>query len=162
MVKRLLAITFIYICTTVGWFILAGTVLIRTETLDTKLRGEVSQLWGTEQIQNAPAVYLKSTGKQKDGEKSRHDEYIPLDSSDINVDIGLEHRKKGLQWYSTYRVDFSGKYRIKNDSIEPREMFVSFTLPAKGAVYDNFRFLVRNKQIENIGLQSGRITQMIS
>ena len=162
MVKRLLAITFIYICTTVGWFILAGTVLIRTETFDTKLRGEVSKLWGAEQIQNAPAVYLKSTGKHKDGEEFRHDEYIPLEASDINVDIDLEHRKKGLQWYSTYRVDFSGKYRIKNDSIEPREMLVSFTLPAKGAVYDNFRFLVGNKQIENIGLQSGRITQMIS
>ena len=30
------------------------------------------------------------------------------------VDLGLEHRRKGLLWYSTYDVDFDAVYAFKN------------------------------------------------
>ena len=64
------------------------------------------------------------------------------DASDIKVDLKLNHRKKGLLWYSTYKVSFSGKYRIANNSAQPREMFLDFRFPSVGTVYDNFHFVV--------------------
>jgi len=33
---------------------------------------------------------------------------LPLESSHLNVDLNLEHRQKGLLWYSTYKVGFDG------------------------------------------------------
>ena len=46
MARRLIAISFIYVCTVVGWMVLAGTMWNRTETQDEKLQDSVRQLWG--------------------------------------------------------------------------------------------------------------------
>ena len=162
MSKHILAITFIYVCTALGWIILAGTTIVRTKTQDEKLRDAVSQLWGTKQTQQAPSVYYKSARTDdKRGKGQTTSKYLALDTSDIEVDLKLDHRKKGLLWYSTYRVVFSGKYRIINNSDEPREMFLNFKFPAAGAVYDNFHFVVGGQEIQDIELQSGNITKAI-
>jgi inner membrane protein involved in colicin E2 resistance len=155
MSKRILAITFIYVCSAIGWIILAGTIKIRTEFQDRKLRDAVAQLWGTEQIQPAPLVYYES------GDTSRKEtkQHLPLDASDITVDLKIEHRKKGLLWYSTYRATFTGKYRVVNNSKTPREIFLDFKFPTKGAVYDNFRFAVGGEEVKDIEIQSGNITK---
>ena len=52
---------------------------------------------------------------------------LPLESSKINVDLDLQHRQKGLLWYSTYKVAFSGVYGFRNTS--DKEQTVDFTLP---------------------------------
>jgi inner membrane protein involved in colicin E2 resistance len=158
MTKRILAITFIYVCSAVAWMILAGAIKLRTDRQDTKLRKAVAQLWGSQQTQPAPSVYCKSTGTS--GNRSNQgSQYLPLEASDIKVDLKLEHRKKGLQWYSTYRVAFSGKYQVINNSNNPREIFLNFTFPTKGAVYDKFRFAVGGEEIRDIEVQSGNITK---
>src|SRR5262245_1382128 len=54
---RLFAIGFIYLCTTVAWFILGGTVVARTGEQDGELRGEVTRLWGGEHVQAAPDAW---------------------------------------------------------------------------------------------------------
>jgi hypothetical protein len=159
MMKRILAISFIYVCTAVGWIILAGATLVRTETQDEKLRDDVGQLWGTKQNQQAPSVYYYAAEPNVVKSKSQKTaEYLALDASNIEVDLKLDHRKKGLLWYSTYQVTFSSEYRIMNYSGEPREVFLDFRFPAKGAVYDNFRFAVGGREIHDIGLKSGNIT----
>jgi inner membrane protein involved in colicin E2 resistance len=68
--------------------------------------------------------------------------FLPLDSSVIDVKIDLEHRQKGLLWYSTYKVNFKGLYEFRNTS--DREQQVHFTLPfpTAQAIYDNLTFLV--------------------
>jgi len=158
--KRILVISFIYVCTALGWIILASTTLVRTRSQDTKLRDAVGQLWGTKQIQQAPIVYYNPAraGPTKTPETI---ERLALDASNIEVDLKLDHRKKGLLWYSTYHVEFSGKYQIKNNSDKPREMFLDFRFPAKGAVYDNFSFAVAGEEIQDIELKSGNITRAI-
>lgn len=158
--KRILAISFIYVCTSLGWIILSGTMMLRIEAQDDKLRNTVGQLWGTKQIQQAPLVYYNPAraGRTKAQETM---ECLALDASNIEVDLKLDHRKKGLLWYSTYRVEFSGKYQIKNNSDEPREIFLDFRLPAKEAVYDNFHFVVAGREIQDIELKSGNITRAI-
>ena len=158
MSKRIFAITFIYVCSAVAWIILAGAIRVRTEFQDRKLRNGVAQLWGAKQTQSAPSVYFKSTSTGGNiGNQGTQN--LPLEASDIKVDLKLEHRKKGLLWYSTYRVAFSGKYQVANNSSNPREIFLNFKFPTKGAVYDNFRFTVGGEEIRDIELQSGHITK---
>lgn len=158
MSKRILAITFIYVCSAVGWIILAGTMKLRTDRQDRKLRDAVAQLWGAKQTQPAPSVYCKSDGTSGNSSKETM-QYLPLDASDITVDLKLEHRKKGLLWYSTYRVAFSGKYQVINNSDSPREIFLNFKFPTKGAVYDKFRFAVGGEEVQDIELKSGIIAE---
>ncbi|MHC4397708.1 MAG: inner membrane CreD family protein [Planctomycetota bacterium] len=158
MSKRILAITFIYVCSCVAWIILAGAMKLRTDRQDKKLRDAVAQLWGSKQTQAAPSVYFDSTGTS--GNRSnRGVQYLPLEASDIKVDLKLEHRKKGLLWYSTYRVAFSGKYQVINNSDNPREIFLNFKFPTKGAVYDKFQFAVGGEEIQDIELQLGQVTK---
>lgn len=160
--KRILVISFIYVCTALGWIILAGTTIVRTRTQDVKLRDAVGQLWGTKQIQQAPLVYYNPARRgQTKGKSQETMERLALDASNIKVDLKLDHRKKGLLWYSTYHVVFSGEYRIINNSDQPREMLLDFKFPVKGAVYDNFRFVVAGREIQDIELKSGNITKAI-
>ena len=46
MIRRLLAIAFIYACTAIAWWILAGVTSSRTHHADQGLRHRVEQLWG--------------------------------------------------------------------------------------------------------------------
>ena len=159
MIKRIFALGFIYVCTVFGWIILAGTMMVRTDHQDEKLRIAVGQLWGTKLTQQAPLIYCTSTEAEREGKSPKTIQNLALDASNIEVDLKLDYRKKGLLWYSTYQVEFSGKYRIINSFDEPKEIFLAFTLPSKEAVYDNFKFVVAGSEIQDIELKSGRITR---
>jgi hypothetical protein len=67
---------------------------------------------------------------------------LPLENSLINVDLNLEHRQKGLLWYSTYKVGFNGAYIFRNAS--SKDQLVTFTLnfPTNQAIYDDLIFTV--------------------
>jgi hypothetical protein len=39
---------------------------------------------------------------------------LPLEAAQFRWHWILEHRQKGLLWYSTYKVDFSGSYGFRN------------------------------------------------
>jgi inner membrane protein involved in colicin E2 resistance len=172
MSKKLAAIVFIFICTAFAWFILGATILQRTNTQNNSLRSAVGQLWGTVQVQKAPSVFYETISQTKtkrvesgktfsEIQTQTITNYVPLKSSQIDVSLFLQHRKKGLLWYPTYAVDFSAHYVLANDTPEPHDMFINFTFPAAGAVYDNFRFTVGGKELQNIETSSGSIKQLI-
>jgi len=48
--------------------------------------------------------------------------------------------KKGLLWFSTYKVAFDGTYTFKNPTGQDRIFTIRLPLPAKQAVYDNLQF----------------------
>jgi hypothetical protein len=48
----------------------------------------------------------------------------------------LEHRQKGLLWYSTYWVNLDATYRFRNPTAEPQTMMFRLLFPAEHAVYD--------------------------
>lgn len=165
MIKHIAAVIFIYICTTIAWFILGGTVLSRTYSSDSSNKEKVEQLWGSAQTQICPEFHyhIEKTQKvQKTVDKKvvvedqtyteKHD--IPLDSSAINVDLKLSQRKKGLLWYATYKVGFSGKYKITNPTDKEQTVHVEFLLPAKDAIYDNLRIELGNDTVKNIEAES--------
>jgi hypothetical protein len=66
-------------------------------------------------------------------------------SSRIDVALALDLRRKGLLWYNTYGVDFSGTYRIPNQG---RSMQLALTLPADGATYDGVAVFVDGRQVD--------------
>src|SRR5690606_18669962 len=74
---------------------------------------------------------------------------LPLEHSRVNADLTLEHRRKGLVWYSTYGVDFRGAYRFENTSSEPQEVTIQFELPDGQALYDGFIARVNGEEVEN-------------
>ncbi|OQA02520.1 MAG: inner membrane protein [Planctomycetes bacterium ADurb.Bin401] len=155
MTKRIAAITFIFICTSIGWAILSITVLARTETQDSRLRESVSKLWGSNHFQTAPGLSANHPVTSKTVER------LPLEASDINVSLSLEHRKKGLLWYSTYKVNFSGKYLIANKSDKPATFYFDFALPAASAVYDNFKFFIAGTELKEIAFNGNRLIKDI-
>jgi hypothetical protein len=67
---------------------------------------------------------------------------LPLESSRINAVLHLDHRQKGLLWYSTYAVDFSGVYRFTNTSSHDEAVSFQMKFPAAQAVYDDLTVLV--------------------
>jgi inner membrane protein involved in colicin E2 resistance len=161
MIKQLLAIFFIYICTAAAWGILGATVMNRTYSSDSSNGERVSQLWGTAQNQTAPTFFYetKRQVKQnsiKDGktvtevvtETEKH--FVPIDDSNVKAKLNLEHRQKGLLWYSTYKVNFGGEYSIANPAAENQRITMEFPLPAQQAIYDNFRLSVGGHVVDNI------------
>lgn len=151
MLKRMVAIMFIYMCTCIAWAILGSSVEYRTTRQHDKLRDSVGQLWGTIQRQTAPVSYyediLWKTKKIN----------VPINRSRIDVGISLSHRKKGLLWYSTYKIKFKGEYYLFNETTQLRELFFKFPFPSKGAVYDNVIFMVGDKEIEGYEINNGSI-----
>jgi inner membrane protein involved in colicin E2 resistance len=169
MTRRIVAIIFIFGCTAVGWMILGDVTTTRTWEQDQKLGSEVGQLWGTVQQQRAPLVRYATYENQevtryvgetayKEVQKVPIWHTIALTSSDVDVDFKLSHRKKGLLWYSTYKVDFQAHYKIENKTDQRRELHFDFSLPAQGAVYDDFKFAVDQKEVEDVKMTSGTVT----
>jgi Inner membrane protein CreD len=125
---------------------------VRTNQQDAKLKSEVGKLWGTVHRQCAPEVYFMYQGIRQP---------FPLSRSKINVDLKLDHRRRGLLWYSTFAVNFDGRYTIQNPFDEPTEIFIEFSLPAQGAVYDSFRFVLNGRELQNIQIATNTLTQRL-
>ena len=153
MTKRIIAITFIFICTSIAWVILGGTIFSRTYDSGTSSSNRVASTWGTEQNQAPPSASFSTLVPRKEETvengkkvvKTVQDLVIttlPLESSNIDVNLDLDHRQKGLLWYSTYKVAFSGVYTFVNTS--DKEQVVDFKLqfPTAQAIYDNLTFVV--------------------
>jgi inner membrane protein involved in colicin E2 resistance len=159
-VLRTVAIIFIFFCSVVAWVILGGTLVHRTDKAKEFGADAVGQLWGTEQRQRAPGFYYKvarevevEAGEGAEPgrrEKKLVEETVFVDPASTAVDaaLKLKHRKKGLLWFSTYVVDFRATYRLRNDSPEPRTMFVEFSFPATSALYDDFTFRAKDEEVE--------------
>lgn len=157
MLKRIVAIAFIFVCAAAAWMVLGTTVFSRTYDSDQELSGEVASLWGTPQAQSPPTASAehavpKTTDTVENGKLKTLTqmvpvtESLPLESSRVDVSLGLEHRQKGLLWYSTYKVGFDGTYVFRNATQQER---VSFTLkfPAERAIYDDLVFTVNGQAL---------------
>ena len=151
---RLLAIGLIYLCTAVAWSTLGASVVSRTGEFDGRLSKEVAQLWGGRHNQVAPLTtvtrprQVTETVQDNDGTgrlvqrkitKTVEDHIpVPLRASRVTVGLALEHRQKGLLWYDTYTVDFSGRYRVQNPDDVPRPVTVELRFPSAEGIYDGF------------------------
>ncbi len=169
MIKRFVAIFLIFCMTSLAWLILGNTVDYRTNTQDSTLRSNVGELWGESQNQFALQAYYLTYENVIEQEKSAdstktvtktitHTNNLILDSSNINVDINLEPRKKGLLWYETYTAKFNADYRVVNTTQAAQEVFVDYQFPTQSGVYDSFILKVGQNEIQNIAMQNGITT----
>ncbi|MCA1602924.1 MAG: inner membrane CreD family protein, partial [Acidobacteria bacterium] len=171
MTKRIIAIAFIFICTSVAWVILGGTIFSRTYSLDAVAENRVASTWGSPQNQAPPiATFTRSfpkteeiTENGKKTVKTTKDNVttpLPLESSAIDVALELEHRQKGLLWYSTYNVAFSGVYGFRNSS--DKEETVDFVLkyPTAQAMYDDLTLAVDGAALPVTSRDNGSMGRM--
>lgn len=152
MVRRITAIAFVYLIAVAGWVFLAGTITYRTDNQNESLKREVNQLWGTPLEQRAPSAKLNVERKSAavTDLKAQHttastvtaiDEVdVPIVQNDIRTRFTLDPRQKGLLWYSTYKMNFAGRYVFENPENKRGEMVVSFAFPAANGQYDEFKF----------------------
>ncbi len=166
MIQRIVAIGFIFASMTAAWVILGATVKFRTHQQDTSLKNAIGQLWGSSQIQRAPVAHWTAGEIIQGGGRlaqqtvtKRH--AIPLQSSRVEVDLQLEHRRKGLLWYATYRVIFTGTFTVANETDQTREARFDFTLPDPDAVYDDFIVSIGGAQVSAPPIVSGHLVQPI-
>jgi inner membrane protein involved in colicin E2 resistance len=127
--------------------ILGSTISYRTGSSDEQLQGRVASTWGAVQEQSsARATYTKvetvpivtqENNKVVTREDKVERQYpLPTESTRVNVNLHLDHRQKGLLWYSTYAVDFGGEYKFRNDTSEAQAVNFFLPFPAKQAIYD--------------------------
>ncbi|HYP04959.1 MAG TPA: inner membrane CreD family protein [Bryobacteraceae bacterium] len=136
MLKRIAALSFIFLCTTAAWMILGANVFHRTYSSGASLHGRVASIWGGAQ-QQRPAYACTVKGGA-----------LPLERTRIQGTIDLEHRQKGLLWYNTYKVGFQGAYTFRNKTAEDQEIAFILPLPAQKAVYDGLRLDLDGKRME--------------
>ncbi len=180
MIKRIVALSFIVICTSVAWLYLAAAMNFRTNDKSETMTDAVGGLWGTPHGQAAPmarieweveqktemteqekAAYIAEKQEEENLKAKRqrrrprrvevpeeeffkvvkepHEREVSLKSSDVKVDLDLEHRQKGLLWFATYKVDFNADYGLENPVEYPAKVTMVFPFPSVSAVYDNLK-----------------------
>jgi hypothetical protein len=167
MTKRILAIAFIFAVTSAAWLALGATIFARTQSSDRHLTGRVGSTWGTSQSQQAPVAFTERVerrvvesldrrslrGQSRTApapptdttmartETVRTRTPLSLDQTRADVAFELDHRRKGLLWYSTYAVSFDGTFRFTNTTPSDSVIY-EFPLPAAQAIYDDLRVML--------------------
>lgn len=162
---RLMAVIGIFFCTAIGWFILGGSIAVRTEEKSSVLGKRVVDNWGGEHRQMHPVFYrmeavidtvvetTTSGGKAQRTEKlvSRQRPIdVPASQSKVEVFLDVEYRQKGLLWYTLYSVVFSGSYDIHNPTTTPQDVFVRFIFPSPTSMYDDFLFQADGEDVQEV------------
>ncbi|MGH9905179.1 MAG: inner membrane CreD family protein, partial [Pyrinomonadaceae bacterium] len=181
MTKRIIAIAFIFVCTSIAWLILGGTIFTRTYSSNSVSENRVASTWGAPQDQKPPTasftrIVPKSQETTVNGKKTVttvNEEItmpLPLEASGINVWLDLQHRQKGLLWYRTYKVNFSGVYTFRNTSEKEETVDFTWHFPASQAMYDDLTFTVdgvavpvanhHNASMAKVKVNPGRIAQL--
>jgi inner membrane protein involved in colicin E2 resistance len=158
LLRQILALTFIFLCTTIAWMFLGSTIVSRTYGANQQLQGHVASTWGTAQEQSPPTAHYSvmdqtNSTTVENGKLVVHNQKIerlvplPLESSRIRVNIHLDPRQKGLLWYSTYAVDFAGDYVFRNTTDQPQNVAFRLTFPAQKAVYDELQMKINDQTV---------------
>src|SRR6185436_10940375 len=102
MTKRIFAIVFIFVCASMAWAILGGTIFSRTYDSGASSSGRVESTWGTAQNQAPPtASFTTEVLTQEETFENGHKTVktvkttyatpLSLESSKIDVNLDLEH-----------------------------------------------------------------------
>jgi inner membrane protein involved in colicin E2 resistance len=158
LLRQILALAFIFVCTTIAWMILGTTIFSRTYGSTEQLQGHVASTWGMPQQQSPPtATYMftdvVNSTTVENGKVMVHSENVrrqvplPVEASRIHVNFHLTPRQKGLLWYSTYAVDFAGDYAFRNNTELPQTVDFRLKFPAQKAIYDGLQMKVNEQTV---------------
>lgn len=149
--KRLVAIAAIVVAFSLGWLVLGGTLVARTQSSDDAQRYAVASLWGPPEEQSAPHVTIErpvapAKTPAHDASRATVPQDLTIARSRIDVTLALTQRQKGLLWYNTYTAAFAGTYAVRNDGAAGRATF-SLPFPAQAATYDDVAVIVDGRRI---------------
>jgi inner membrane protein involved in colicin E2 resistance len=153
--KRIGALVFIFFCTSVAWIILGSTIFARTySSLSDDLKSRVAASWGTAQTQLPPTAsyqheVMRTVEDAKGAHQVKETEAVPftLQTSNVDVNLDLTHRQKGLLWYSTYVVIFGGDFSFTNPSNQDQDATFQLGFPSQQAIYDDLTLSVDNQPL---------------
>jgi inner membrane protein involved in colicin E2 resistance len=148
----------VFMLATLAWLVLGGVTSSRTTDQRGSLEGQVADLFGSPQTQNAPSFELHwteqetkteqitdpggNTSTKKTIETVQRAQVVDPGSSRLAVDLHLDQRRKGLLWFPLYDVAFHGAWTYRHTEAAPRDLRLAFALPDKSGMYDDFRFVV--------------------
>ncbi len=169
MLKRLIALSVIFIFTTIAWFILGGITMSRSTARTSSMKTDVEQLWGSRIDQRAPEAYhviterrLTETNDNGKTVKEYKDYDVKifqdLSGTTINAKMKSDYRKRGLIWYSTFTIEFSAAYVVTNTTGQRQDLLFDFFFPNAKGSYDKFVFSVNGIAIERPENINGTIT----
>jgi inner membrane protein involved in colicin E2 resistance len=164
MSRQIAVIVVIFVCTTVAWSILGTTIFNRTYSSDESLKNRMASIWGAPHVQKPPTAtstkeVVRKVEASENGktvirtEKDYIVKPLALDGSKLTVGLDLEHRQKGLLWYSTYKVAFAANYLLTNTTDE-ETVDVLVYLPTAQAIYDDVIFTVEGEAVPFINEKS--------
>jgi len=168
LLRQILALAFIFVCTTIAWVVLGATIFSRTYGANQQLQGHVASTWGTAQEQSPPTATYTVTETSNSttvengklvvhNDKVQHQIPLPLEASRIRVNFHLDPRQKGLLWYSTYAVEFTGDYTFRNNTTQAQTVAFRLKFPAQKALYDNLQVKVNDQLVALVTDEQGTV-----
>jgi hypothetical protein len=132
----------------------------------------VASIWGAPMTQCPPTAHWIRVEKRasttfENGkvvptvEEVRDSVALPLEASRIAVALDLDHRRKGLLWYSTYTVDYQGAYTFRNTSEADQSVGFTLVYPAAQAVYDRLVFTLDGAPLNAVNRGSEAVATAI-
>ncbi len=131
-VIHLITIAIIFVCTTIGWWLLGIVITQRTTQVSEQTGDSVSGRWGPPLLQSHPSArYTSSSGSKV---------VLQPAKSDVKVQLAYQPVKMGLLWHRTYGVKFEGAYTFTNTTAITQTFNIDFDLPAGNALLDKIHF----------------------
>ncbi len=154
---RLFAIACVLVIASIAWAVFGGVMTARTHGQTYQPGNRVADLWGPAHDQFAPPLSFHwSTEEEgvkevreddrvrkiRERKTVRHSKELALASTEVEVDLSLDERRKGLIWYPLYDVAFEGRWSYRHDEPRAGTLVLSFSFPDTHSIYDGFRFVV--------------------
>jgi hypothetical protein len=156
-VWRIVGIAGAFVVTCIGWLVLGGVTSVRSSASTRDLRGDVADLWGRPQSQQAPS-FQHSWVTERDATRTetvggevrtvrervaeRHDRAVSPTATRVRADLHLDRRRRGLVWYALYDVRFEGAWTYVHREPEAGTLSFRFSFPDAQALYDGFELRV--------------------
>ncbi len=173
-VPRILALIFIFIVTTIAWVTFGGVMQGRSSGQQGSLYGDVADLWGEPLTQRAPTFTFAWTTTEEKREthtnargevvvktyevEHDHDKQVHPASTDMDVNIGLDQRRKGLLWFALYDVDMQGAWTYQHEEAVAGFLWLGFDFPSNQGVYDGFEvFVDGERRTGNVAPGTGQV-----
>jgi hypothetical protein len=129
---HLIVIAFIFVCTSIAWWLLGAVITQRTSHVSYQTGDSVSGRWGPPLLQKHPSArYTSSSGSRVSLQPAK---------SDVKVQLSYQPVKMGLLWHRTYGATFEGHYTFTNSTAITQRFDIDFELPSSGALLDKIKF----------------------
>lgn len=129
---HLIVIAFIFVCTSIAWWLLGAVITQRTSHVSYQTGESVSGRWGPPLLQKHPSArYTSSSGGRVSLQPAK---------SDVKVKLSYQPVKMGLLWHRTYGAAFVSNYTFTNNTAITQKFDIDFELPSSGALLDKIKF----------------------